>query len=79
MVETDSGSLEPRFLSRLTPIHFTTYGMKEAATPLLERIWADNAPADMATPDFGRILAESRNNVRASIQVLERELLGVSA
>lgn len=74
VVETDSGALEPRFLSRLTPIHFSTYGLNGEGKILLSRIWRTEAP-DLPELNFTKILAESRNNIRAAIQVIERELL----
>jgi putative ATPase len=66
--------LEARFRSRTRQIEFSSYGMANEATRLLEDIWlreASGAPA----PNFGRIVKESSNNVRDALMSLETELL----
>lgn len=68
--------LEPRFLSRCKVLEFSTYGLAADASELLARVWrgeAGSAPA----PNFARLVKESNNNVRESLQRLETELLAI--
>lgn len=67
--------LEPRFLSRLRVVEFSSYGLAKDATALLETIWQTEAPAEAAAPNFARIVKESNNNVREALMKLETELL----
>jgi hypothetical protein len=67
--------MEPRFLSRLRVIEFSSYGMATDAADLLRRIWAENAPASSTAPNFARIVKEANNNIRESLMVLETELM----
>lgn len=69
-----SDRLEPRFLSRLRTVEFSSYGMATEAVALLARIWQLEAPG-LQTPNFARIVKESNNNVRESLMKLETELL----
>jgi replication-associated recombination protein RarA len=71
----DSTRLEPRFLSRLRVIEFSSYGMAVDAADLLRKIWAENAPVTAAQPNFARIVKESNNNIRESLMRLETELM----
>lgn len=68
--------LEPRFLSRLRTIEFSSYGISAQATALLERVWQAEAGAAPA-PNLARIVKESNNNVRESLMRLETELLSL--
>jgi DNA polymerase III delta prime subunit len=68
-------SLEPRFLSRLRVVEFSSYGIAAQATDLLARIWAIEAPSGAVPPDFARIVKNSNNNVRESLMKLETELM----
>jgi replication-associated recombination protein RarA len=68
-------SLEPRFLSRLRSIEFSSYGMSADAVALLERIWRIEAGSELPAPNLARIVKESNNNIRASLMRLETELL----
>jgi replication-associated recombination protein RarA len=70
-----SDRLEPRFLSRLRVVEFSSYGIAKDATELLARIWAKEAPEGAQAPNFARIVKESNNNVRESLMKLETELL----
>lgn len=66
--------LEPRFLSRLRTVEFSSYGIAKEAAALLARIWeaeANGAPA----PNFARIVKESNNNIRECLMRLETELM----
>ena len=70
-----SERLEPRFLSRLRTIEFSSYGIAKDATDLLARIWQNEAPAGALAPNFARIVKESNNNIRESLMKLETELM----
>jgi len=70
-----SDGLEPRFLSRLRTVEFSSYGIAKEAADLLARIWDKEAPAGAVPPNFARIVKESNNNVRESLMKLETELL----
>lgn len=67
--------LEPRFLSRLRIVEFSSYGLAKDASSLLETIWQAEAPTDATAPNFARIVKESNNNVREALMKLETELL----
>lgn len=67
--------LEPRFLSRLRQVEFSSYGIAAAAADLLARIWTKENSSDAAAPNFARIVKESNNNVRESLMKLETELM----
>lgn len=70
-----SDRLEPRFLSRLRTVEFSSYGIAKDAAELLARIWDKEAPRGSIAPNFARIVKESNNNVRESLMKLETELL----
>src|SRR5271165_3608996 len=59
--------LEPRFLSRLRTIEFSSYGIAKDAADLLASIWTTEAPAGAAAPNFTRIVKDSNNNVREAM------------
>ena len=71
----DSTRLEPRFLSRLRVVEFSSYGIAKDAAELLARIWQNEAPDGALPPNFARIVKESNNNVRESLMKLETELM----
>lgn len=71
----DLTRLEPRFLSRLRIVEFSSYGMAKEAAELLARIWAKESPVGALPPNFARIIKESNNNVRESLMKLETELM----
>lgn len=71
----DSSRLEPRFLSRLRTVDFSSYGIAKDAADLLARIWQNEAPAGSVPPNFARIVKEANNNVRESLMNLETELM----
>lgn len=71
----DSTRLEDRFLSRVKTVEFSSYGISSSAVELLQRIWLENAPSGSIAPNFARIVKESNNNVRESLQRLETELM----
>ncbi len=67
--------LEDRFLHRSKVLEFSTYGLAGPAADLLARVWQYEAPEGAPAPNFARILKDSNNNVRESLQRLETELL----
>ena len=67
--------LEPRFLSRLRTVEFSSYGIAADASALLKSIWDAEAPASSPAPNFARLVKDSNNNVRAALMALETELL----
>lgn len=67
--------LEDRFISRCVKVEFSSYGVASDATRLLGDVWATEAPADAAAPNFARLVKDANNNVRASLMALQRELL----
>jgi len=66
--------LEPRFLSRLRTVEFSSYGIAKDAAALLASIWHDEA-GDAPAPYFARIVKESNNNIRECLMKLETELM----
>jgi putative ATPase len=71
----DQTRLQDRFLSRVKVVEFSSYGIAQDAATLLERVWSENAPVAAKAPNFARIVKESNNNVRESLQKLELELM----
>jgi DNA polymerase III gamma/tau subunit len=65
---------EDRFLSRVSRIDFSSYGLAKDATELLARVWEHEANGATA-PNFARIVKESNNNIRAALMELQKELL----
>lgn len=70
----DTGSLEPRFLSRCRAIEFSSYGMAGDASKFLDAIWEREAPG-AEKPNFAQIMRNSRNNLRDALMQVETELL----
>jgi len=68
--------LEPRFLSRLHVIEFSSYGISSQVASLLQAIWQKEA-GNSEPPNFARIVKDSANNVRESLMKLETELMMV--
>jgi DNA polymerase III gamma/tau subunit len=65
--------LEPRFLSRLHVVEFSSYGISRDAVALLESIWERETTAE--PPNFARIVKEANNNIREALTKLEVELM----
>jgi DNA polymerase III gamma/tau subunit len=72
----ETGSLEPRFLSRCRVIEFSSYGMAGEIADYLAVIWHDEGGNGNA-PDLARLAKESRNNVRDCLMRLEVELMAL--
>ena len=70
----ETGSLEPRFLSRCRVIEFSSYGMAGTIAAYLDKVWhAEGGNGN--GPDLVRLAKESRNNVRDCLMRLEVELM----
>jgi replication-associated recombination protein RarA len=72
--------LEPRFLSRTMQLSFSSQGLAEPTADLLSRIWQSETAEltdSSETPNFLRIVRDSKNNVRDAIQSLQVELLAL--
>lgn len=67
--------LEKRFLSRCHTLEFSSYGLANETASLLALVWQAEAPKDAPAPDFRRIVKDSTNNVRDSLNRLEVEIL----
>jgi replication factor C large subunit len=70
----DVDRFEARFLSRCMQIEFSSYGMANEISSLLENVWGSESKS-AEKPDFTRIAKESRNNVRDCLNRLEVSLL----
>ncbi|MBI3670349.1 MAG: AAA family ATPase [Acidobacteria bacterium] len=70
----ETGSLEPRFLSRCRVIEFSSYGMAGEIAEYLEKVWCAEGGNGIG-PDLIRLAKESRNNVRDALMKLEVELM----
>jgi DNA polymerase III gamma/tau subunit len=64
----DSSRLEPRFLSRLSVLEFSSYGIAKEATELLSRVWDAETDSTTDRPNFARIVKESNNKHPGSTQ-----------
>lgn len=71
----DTKNLEARFMSRVRVLDFSSYGISGAVTDLLQRVWMQETSNPVETPNFARIVKDSRNNVRASLMALETEIM----
>lgn len=68
-------NLEARFMSRVRVLDFSSYGISGAVTDLLQKVWMQETSNPVETPNFQRIVKDSRNNVRASLMALETEIM----
>jgi Cdc6-like AAA superfamily ATPase len=71
-LKTDS-RFEPRFLSRVRVVPFSSYGMEPAIAEYLDKVWHSEGGKGNAL-DWVRVAKESRNNLRECLNVLESEL-----
>ena len=72
----ETGSLEPRFLSRCRVIEFSSYGMAGEIADYLQMVWHAEG-GNRNGPDLARLAKESRNNVRDCLMRLEVELMAL--
>lgn len=68
--------LEARFLSRCRPLDFSSYGMAEGISGLLQRVWDRETDNPTDRPNFARIAKDSNNNVRDALMTLEVAIMG---
>ena len=66
--------LEPRFLSRVRVMEFSSYGMRSELAALLAKVW-ESETGSPGSLNWERIAKESNTNVRDALQTLEIELL----
>src|SRR5580700_9192475 len=71
----DSSRLEPRFLSRLSVLEFSSYGIAKEAAELLGRVWDVETDGSAERPNFARIVKDSNNNVREALNRLQVEIM----
>jgi hypothetical protein len=67
--------LEPRFLSRLSVLEFSSYGIAKEAAELLGRVWDRETDGSAEPPNFARIVKDSNNNVREALNRLQVEIM----
>ena len=72
----ETGSLEPRFLSRCRVIEFSSYGMASQIAGYLDTVWHSEG-GNGNGPDLTRLAKETRNNVRDCLMRLEVELMAL--
>ena len=72
----ETGTFEPRFLSRCRVIEFSSYGMAGEIAEYLDKVWHAEGGNGNA-PDFIRLAKECRNNVRDCLGRLEVELMAL--
>lgn len=70
----DTEKLKKRFLDRCEVVKFSSYGIAKQTTELLARVWADETQNASPVPNFARIVKESNNSIRESLQVLQRDV-----
>jgi putative ATPase len=74
----ETGSLEPRFLSRCFVLKFSTEGMRQPIAQLLSQVWNTEVGTGEDAPNFPLIAKESFNNVREALNVLELRMMEVA-
>lgn len=74
--EEDLGQseFEKRFLSRVKPVKFSTYGINGDGSALLRKVWQAEGGSENE-PDFKRILNDNSQNIRAGLQAIELQLM----
>jgi DNA polymerase III gamma/tau subunit len=71
----DATRLEPRFLSRLSVLEFSSYGLAKDTAELLARIWEAETGNLVEHPNFARIVKDANNNIRESLNKLQVEIM----
>ena len=66
--------MKDRFISRCELVKFSTYGIAKDAADLLARVWETETGNTSPAPNFARIVKEANNNIRESLQVLQRHV-----
>ena len=65
---------EPRFLSRVSIVPFSNYGIQRELTAYLKDVWHKEG-GNGDGPNFARIAKDRKGNVRACLQELEIEIV----
>lgn len=63
---------ETRFTSRCEAVKFSTQGISKETADLLARVWEHETNKADDAPNFARIVKESNNNIRESLQQLQK-------
>jgi replication-associated recombination protein RarA len=71
---TENFTNPDRFMSRTEVVRFSSYGIAKEATDLLARVWESETANALPVPNFARIVKEANNNIRESLQVLQRHV-----
>jgi DNA polymerase III gamma/tau subunit len=66
--------LKDRFTSRCETVNFSTEGLAPHAAQLLARVWENETGNASPAPNFKGIVKEANNNIRESLQVLQRHV-----
>jgi DNA polymerase III gamma/tau subunit len=78
MTSNEKSDFEPRFLSRLKVIHFTSQGLADAGAAHLVRIAAENG-LELDAKEAKKRMQAVKNNIRAALQALELDILVAGA
>jgi DNA polymerase III delta prime subunit len=70
----DTAKLKDRFLSRCEVVKFSKEGINKPAAELLARVWEHETQGASPAPNFAAIVKETNNNIRESLQVLQRHV-----
>jgi len=65
--------LETRFTSRCEAVKFSTQGISKETADLLARVW-EHETTNADAPNFARIVKEANNNIRESLQQLQKHI-----
>jgi DNA polymerase III delta prime subunit len=66
--------LKDRFISRCEVVNFSTEGLATPAAQLLARVWEHETGNASPVPNFKGIVKEANNNIRESLQVLQKHV-----
>jgi DNA polymerase III gamma/tau subunit len=64
---------ETRFTSRCEAVRFSTQGISKETADLLTRVWSEEVPG-IEAPNVQRIVKEANNNIRESLQQLQKHI-----
>jgi replication-associated recombination protein RarA len=70
----ETEKLKDRFLSRCEVVRFSKEGINKPAAELLARVWEHETENAKPAPNFSTIVKEANNNIRESLQVLQRHV-----
>jgi len=66
---------ERRFLERVMPVQFSSYGNSKELAEFAELVWELEAPKGSKKPNFATIVKEAVGSVRGTLTTLERLIL----